>query len=104
MVFPFSHKLQERDQTDPNLQMMGLGLSSQGMDWKHSVLSQVSSNGTTGTNFQMDSAAYGLLLSDNQPQQSTYENPAMNYPDRTQRAMTLAPVNCYLLGLSFRRF
>ncbi|KAL2472595.1 transcription factor bHLH [Forsythia ovata] len=141
MVFPFSHhKLQERDQTDPNLQMMGLGLSSQGMDWNHSLLrsekamlqedtnfqqeagaassqdqwpgqkiysgtaedssimndfkqinrgfsldqpefsSQVSSNGTTGTNFQMDSAAYGLLLSDNQPQQSTYDNQAMSYP------------------------
>ncbi|CAI9773469.1 unnamed protein product [Fraxinus pennsylvanica] len=143
-VFPFSNKLQERD---PNLQMMGLGLSSQGMDWNHSLLrnekamlqedtnfqqeageassqdqwtrqkiyscsaedssimndfkhinqgfsldqpeycSQVSSSdagrtisqGLT-TSFQMDSTAYGLLLSENQPHQSTYENPAMNYP------------------------
>lgn len=33
-VFPFS-KLQERD---ANLQVMGLGLSSQGMDWNHSLL------------------------------------------------------------------
>ncbi|XP_022880117.1 transcription factor bHLH123-like isoform X2 [Olea europaea var. sylvestris] len=140
-VFPFS-KLQERD---ANLQVMGLGLSSQGMDWNHSLLekamlqedanfqqeaggassqdqrtgqkiysdcaenssvmndfkqinrgfsldqpeysSQVSSNDTGGTisqglttSFQMESAAYGLLLSDNQPHQSTYENQAMNYP------------------------
>ncbi|CAI9760457.1 unnamed protein product [Fraxinus pennsylvanica] len=142
-VFPFSNKLQERD---PNLQMMGLGLSSQGMDWNHSLLrsekamlqedtnfqqeasaassqdqwtgqkiysgsaedssimnafkqinrgfsldqpeysSQMNSNDTGGTisqgltaSFQMDSASYGLLLSDNQLHQSTYENPAMNY-------------------------
>ncbi|KAI3457030.1 hypothetical protein Pfo_013693 [Paulownia fortunei] len=142
---------------NPNLQMMGLGLSSQGMDWNQALFrgekaesgfrsmlqedlssntsnfqqesgaaassqehwrqklysgaspedssvndlkqinrgfsldqpqfSQASSNGSTitsqnlTTSFQVDSAsAYGLLLSENQQQHSTYENQPMSYP------------------------
>ncbi|KAL2496227.1 transcription factor bHLH [Forsythia ovata] len=42
--------------------------------------STITSQQGLATSFPMDSAAYGLLLSENPPQHSTYENRPMNYP------------------------
>ncbi|XAR67503.1 hypothetical protein NMG60_11002282 [Bertholletia excelsa] len=86
---------------DLNLQMIGLGLSSQAMDWNPTILHEESpaseykqinrgiSLDQPQFNFQMDTSAYGntssqvlhgLLVSENQQETGTFESRPMSYP------------------------